>query len=103
MSELILILTTMPDDDRAEAAARALVDEQLAACVNLLAPMVSIYKWKGEVERQPERQLIIKTTRDRLSDLEARLGTLHPYELPELIVIAATGSDAYVKWVAGET
>jgi periplasmic divalent cation tolerance protein len=103
MSELILILTTMPDDARADAVARTLVEEQLAACVNVLAPMTSIYKWKGQVEREAERQLVIKTTRERAPEVEARLRTLHPYELPELIVIAANGSDAYARWVAGET
>jgi len=103
MSDLILILTTMPDDDRAEAVGRTLVEEQLAACVNIHRPMTSIYAWKGQVEREPERQLVIKTTPARLPDVEARLRTLHPYELPELIVIAATGSDAYAKWVAEET
>jgi periplasmic divalent cation tolerance protein len=100
MFDLILILTTLPDDDRAEAVARTLVEEQLAACVNVFSPMISIYKWQGQVEREPERQLVIKTTRERLADLEARLRTLHPYELPELIVITASGSDAYGKWVS---
>ena len=103
MSDLILILTTMPDDDRAEAVARTLVEEQLAACVNIHSPMTSIYTWKGQVEREAERQLVIKTTSARLPDVKARLRTLHPYELPELIVIAAIGSDAYAKWVAEET
>jgi periplasmic divalent cation tolerance protein len=103
MANLILILTTMPDDDRAEALARTLVDEQLAACVNVHGPMMSTYRWKGQVEREAERQLVIKTTRERLSDLEARLRALHPYELPEFVVIETNGSDAYVKWVAEET
>jgi periplasmic divalent cation tolerance protein len=103
MSDLILILTTLPDDERAEAIARTLVEEQLAACVNVLAAMTSVYKWNGQVEREPERQLVIKTTRERMPALEARLRTLHPYELPELIVISANGSDAYARWVADET
>ena len=103
MANLILILTTMPDDDRADAFARTLVEEQLAACVNVHAPMVSTYRWKGQVEREAERQLVIKTTRERLPDLEARLRTLHPYELPEFLVLAANGSDAYAKWVADGT
>jgi periplasmic divalent cation tolerance protein len=103
MTDLILVLTTMPDDDRAEAVARTLVEERLAACVNVHAPMVSTYRWKGQVERDAERQLVIKTTGDRLSDVEARLRALHPYELPELVVIAASGSDPYAAWVAGQT
>jgi periplasmic divalent cation tolerance protein len=103
MTNLILILTTMPDDDRADAVARTLVEEQLAACVNVHGPMISTYRWKGQVEREPERQLVIKTTAERVSDLEARLRALHPYELPEFMVIAASGSDAYAKWVNEET
>jgi len=103
MSDLILILTTMPDDDRADAVARTLVEEQLAACVNVHGPMMSTYRWKGQVEREPERQLMIKTTAERLPDLEARLRVLHPYDLPEFVVLAATGSDAYGKWVNEET
>jgi periplasmic divalent cation tolerance protein len=103
MTDLVLILTTMPDDDRADTVARTLVDEQLAACVNVHGPMVSTYRWKGRVEREAERQLVIKTTRDRLSDLEARLRALHPYELPEFVVIAANGSEAYVNWMAEAT
>jgi len=93
----------MPDDDRAEAVARTLVDEQLAACVNVHRPMMSTYRWQGQVEREIERQVVIKTTRERLSDLEARLRTLHPYELPEFVVIAASGSDAYLTWVSDQT
>src|SRR3989442_14640552 len=75
MSDLILILTTMPDDNRADALARALVEERLAACVNVHGPMTSTYRWKGSVECEAERQVVIKTTRARLNDLEARLRT----------------------------
>ena len=99
MDELILILTTMPDDARAEGLAAALVSEKLAACVNVHGPMMSIYRWKGAVEREAERQIVIKTTRARLPALEARLKALHPYELPELIVLGAEASAAYGRWV----
>jgi periplasmic divalent cation tolerance protein len=100
MIDVVLILTTVPDDERAEPLARAIVDERLAACVNLHAPMTSIYRWQGQVERSAERQLIIKTTRDRVPALDARLRQLHSYELPEFIVVsAAGGSDAYLAWV----
>jgi periplasmic divalent cation tolerance protein len=99
MDELILILTTMPDDARADELARALVDERLAACVNVHAPMTSTYRWKGEVEREAERQIVIKTSRARLGAIEARLRTAHPYELPEFVVIAADAGDAYRGWV----
>jgi len=99
MDELILILTTMPDDSRADELAEALVGEKLAACVNVHGPMVSTYRWKGAVERETERQIVIKTTRTRLPALEARLKTLHPYELPEWIVLGAEASAAYGQWV----
>jgi periplasmic divalent cation tolerance protein len=99
MRELILILTTMPDDQRADELALALVTEGLAACVNVHGPMASTYRWKGAVERDSERQIVIKTTRARVSTIEARLRALHPYELPEFVVIAAESSDAYGEWV----
>ena len=104
MAQFVLILTTMPDDERADALARTLVDERLAACVNVHAPMTSIYRWKGAVEREPERQLVIKTTRARMPELETRLRELHPYDLPELLVVAVDGgSAAYLEWVSEQT
>jgi periplasmic divalent cation tolerance protein len=103
MNDLILILTTMPDDDRAIGLARTLVEERLAACVNVHAPMTSTYRWQDALESAPERQVVIKTTRGRRTALEARLRALHPYELPELVVIDATGSEAYAKWVRDAT
>jgi len=99
MSDLILILTTMPDDERADELASALVQEKLAACVNVHAPMMSTYRWKGAIERDAERQIVIKTTPQRRAAVEARLRTLHPYELPELVVIDAASSEAYGRWV----
>jgi periplasmic divalent cation tolerance protein len=99
MDDLILILTTMPDDTRADELAATLVGERLAACVNVHAPMTSTYRWKGEVERETERQIVIKTTRARLPAIEARLHALHPYELPELVVIGAGASEDYRRWV----
>jgi len=103
MSQLILILTTMPDDDRAGSIARTLVEERLAACVNVHAPMTSTYRWKGAVQREAERQVVIKTTAGRRAALETRLRELHPYELPELVVLTADASAAYAAWVSGET
>ena len=104
MNDVVLVLSTAPaGDDTAERLARALIDERLAACVNVHAPIVSIYRWKGTVERDTERQLVIKTTRERVPALENRLRELHPYELPEFIVISTSGgSDKYLAWVAGE-
>src|SRR5438034_3594917 len=104
MPETVLVLTTVSDDERADALARALIDERLAACVNLHGPMTSFYRWKGAVERDIERQLVIKTTRERLPALEARLKALHSYELPEFLVLAIeAGSAEYLSWVREET
>ena len=101
--DLILILTTMPDDDRADALARTLVDERLAACVNIHGAMVSTYRWQGRTEVERERQVVIKTTRAGLAAVETRLRALHPYDLPEFVVIEASASDAYAGWVAENT
>ena len=101
MTDLIVILTTMPDDERADALARTLVDERLAACVNVQAPMSSTYRWKERVERETERPLVIKTTRARLPERRARLRALHPYELPEFVVLSAEAGEAYGRWVSG--
>jgi periplasmic divalent cation tolerance protein len=104
MSDLVVILTTMPADDRAVGLARTLVAERLAACVNVHPPMVSIYRWQTVLEEEPERQLVIKTTRDRVEQVRARLRDLHPYELPEWIVLPAVeGSAEYAGWVRAET
>jgi periplasmic divalent cation tolerance protein len=100
MTDLIVILTTMPDDERADALARTLVDERLAACVHVQAPISSTYRWKDVVERETERPLVIKTTRARLQDLETRLRALHPYELPEFVVLSAEAGEAYGRWVS---
>jgi len=100
MSNVVVVLSTVPDDQSAEQIARALVDEKLAACVNVLPPMLSIYRWKGGVERDTERQIVMKTTSERVAALEKRLAELHSYELPEFIVLhAGGGSEAYLEWV----
>ena len=99
-TKAVLVLTTIGADADGPALARTLVEEQLAACVNVLPVMTSVYRWKGDVERDREQQLVIKTAADRLDALEARLRQLHTYELPEFLVIAADGgSAAYLAWV----
>ena len=104
MTDIVIVLTTVADDERAEQLARRLVDEQLAACVALHPPMVSFYRWLGAIQRDTERQMMIKTTRARLAALEARLTQLHAYELPEFLVVAADGSsETYMKWIKAET
>jgi periplasmic divalent cation tolerance protein len=80
------------------------VEERLAACVNVHAPMVSVYRWEDQIERDRERQMVIKTTRDRLPELEARLKELHSYALPEFVVVAVDeGAAAYLEWTREST
>src|SRR5947209_2805749 len=99
-NDIVLILTTCPDDDRAAALARALVEERLAACVNVHGPMMSVHRWKGAVEREVERQVVIKTTRHLVTAVEARVRALHSYELPEFLVVSVDGgSEAYLNWI----
>jgi periplasmic divalent cation tolerance protein len=96
---IVVVLTTIGADADAAALAHALVEERLAACVNLIPGITSIYRWKDRVERDREQQMVIKTSSDRLQALEWRLRQLHPYELPEFIVLTVTGSEAYLAWV----
>jgi periplasmic divalent cation tolerance protein len=98
-SAVSIVLTTLGADADATAIARILIDERLAACVNILPLMTSIYRWQGKVEQDREQQMVIKTASDRVADLQARLRQLHPYELPEFLVLGATGSEAYLAWV----
>ncbi len=102
--DIVLVLTTVPNTEAGETIGRALVEERLAACVNVLAPMVSIYRWRGAVERDEERQVVIKTTRARAAEVQARVAALHSYELPECLILSvAGGSDTYLEWVKSET
>lgn len=104
MNTPALVLTTLPPETDADAFARALVGERLAACVSILPEMRSIYSWKGSLEDARERQVLIKTTRERVPALQARIGELHPYEVPEFIVLpVADGSDPYLRWLAEST
>lgn len=101
MSKVVMVLTTLDADADVERFARQLVEERLAACVSVLAPMVSVYRWHGVLEQARERQLLIKTTEERVAALQARFRSLHPYELPECLVIPTIGgSSAYLSWIA---
>ena len=98
--DLVLVVTTWPADRDPATLARPLVEEGLAACVNALPPMTSTYRWKGATQVDQEHQLIIKTTRARLAALHARLVAVHPYEVPEFLVIdVAAASTSYLAWV----
>ena len=99
----LLCLCACPDADTAGRIADALVDERLAACVQILPGATSVYRWQGKVERASETLLSIKTTRDRLDALSARW-SLHHYELPEVIAVEINGGlPAYLDWIARET
>lgn len=101
---VLLCLCTTPDLGSARMIADALVAERLAACVSLLPGVASVYRWEGRVEHADEVQLLVKTTRDCLPALQARIVALHPHELPEVIAVeAAGGLPAYLDWVAAET
>jgi periplasmic divalent cation tolerance protein len=102
--DYVMVLTTLPADADGAAFANALVTARLAACVNLLAPMESVYRWEGEIEQETERQLVIKTSRDRVAALWDRVRELHPYDVPEFLVLPIVdGNDAYLRWVADST
>jgi len=97
-------LVTAPDADTADRIARALVDERLAACVNLVPGVRSVYRWEGAVEEAEEVLLVVKSRRDRAAALAARVKALHPYEVPEVLSLsAAGGSEAYLDWVQRES
>jgi periplasmic divalent cation tolerance protein len=100
----VIVLTTIGKGDAAQALASVLVTERLAACVNVLAQMDSTYRWNGGVESACERQIVIKTTAERVPALRARLHELHPYDVPEFVVLSmAGGSDVYLRWVREST
>ena len=102
--DCVIVLTTLPAGADALALARTLVTERLAACVNLLPEMTSVYRWEGAVSQDPERQLVIKTTGARVGALQARIRELHPYDVAEFVVLPVIdGSDAYLGWVRDST
>lgn len=102
--DALLVLTTLPDAASARALAAALVEQRLAACVNILAPCRSVYRWNGKLEDAEEVPLLIKTTAAAYPALETALRARHPYELPEIVAVpVAQGLPGYLAWVAAET
>jgi periplasmic divalent cation tolerance protein len=100
-SSLLIVLTSLDDGTAAAALARTLVEERLAACVNVVPGVHSIYRWKGALETAHEHLLVIKTTADAWPRLAPRLRELHPYELPEIVALASHDADAaYARWIA---
>ena len=100
----MMLLWREPAGEAGEAIAQTLVEARLAACVNVSAPMTSVYRWDGRITSDVERQLVIKTTADRIPAIRERVAELHPYELPEFLVCAVTdGSARYLEWVRAES
>jgi periplasmic divalent cation tolerance protein len=104
MTGALIVFVTVPSRADGERIADALVGEQLAACVNVVGPIRSIYRWQGEVQREDEHLLLIKTTRARYAALEARVQALHPYDVPEIVAVPIErGSAAYLAWITDVT
>jgi periplasmic divalent cation tolerance protein len=103
-STIVIALSTAPDAATAERIARALVDEGLIACANLVPGITSVYRWEGQVHADPEVLLLIKTRRENVARLKERLPELHPYQVPELVVAPVEdGLAPYCRWVLDET
>src|SRR5688500_12512724 len=100
MSDVLLVLSTAPSADKAAALGRALVEERLAACANIVPGLRSIYRWEGAVQDDAEVLLLLKTTRDRFPALRDRLLALHPYQVAEVLALdVEAGASRYLDWV----
>lgn len=100
----LIVFTTLPDQESARTLARQLVEARLAACVNVMSPCLSIYRWQGRMNEDGEVPLIIKTSADNYDRLEAFVRDKHPYELPELVALDIThGLPGYLAWLSQET
>lgn len=102
--EFLVVLCTVPAPEVGTRLARGLVEQRLAACVNLLPPMKSFYEWEGALHEEPECQLVIKTCRARFAELRDWLKVHHPYDEPEILALpVADGSPSYLAWVSKQT
>ena len=102
--EFTVVLVTVPNRETGKLIAEALVSERLAACVNVVPGLLSIYSWQGNVERSDEELLVIKTRQSLVAALSRRVKELHPYSLPEVIALpVAGGSELYLQWLQAET
>src|SRR5271157_2997369 len=103
MTNACIVLTTISSKDGAEKLAQQLVERRVAACVNIVGPIRSVYRWKQKIEHEEEYLLLIKTTTEHAAQLQAVLEELHPYELPEYVELAVDGgSEEYLAWLTGE-
>jgi periplasmic divalent cation tolerance protein len=99
-----VVLTTVPDADLGAMVARKLIEDRLAACVNVIPGVCSFYRWEGRVQEDAEVLMVIKTSLERCDELAARINDLHPYDVPEVLVLPADGgSTPYLNWVETET
>ncbi|HEX6004008.1 MAG TPA: divalent-cation tolerance protein CutA [Burkholderiales bacterium] len=104
VAEAVIVLTNLPDRESAMKLARELVERRLAACVNVLGEISSVYRWQGRVATETEVPLLIKTRRSLYERVEALIAALHPYELPEVVAVPVVrGLAAYLEWVVAET
>jgi periplasmic divalent cation tolerance protein len=104
MSKAIVVLVTCGTEDEAVEIAHALVEERLAACVNLISPVRSIYRWEGKIWDEKEWMLIIKTQKKRFEELKKKVKSLHSYSVPEVIALPIVeGSASYLKWLEENT
>ena len=102
--DTLLVLSNLPDREIALEVANRLIERRVAACVNVLAPCTSVYRWQGKLEAASEIPILIKTTAARYPALEQALRELHPYELPEIVAVPIRGGlPGYLAWVAAET
>lgn len=104
MTDCILVLATAGSEAEAETIAKALVEERLAACVNIVSPLRSIYRWEGKIADDREWLLVIKTQAERFLDLETKIQALHSYQVPEVIALPIVqGAEGYLRWLRQET
>jgi periplasmic divalent cation tolerance protein len=102
MTDCVVVLVTTPDAETAARIARAVIEEKLAACGNVLPQIRSIYRWQGKVEDASEVLLVLKTGRRWFDELADRVRALHPYEVPEIVALPiVAGSDKYLDWIVG--
>ncbi|WDZ96353.1 divalent-cation tolerance protein CutA [Herbaspirillum sp. WKF16] len=104
LNQPLLVMTNVPEQALADSLARALVEQGLAACVNVLAPVASTYRWQGAIEHATEIPVLVKTTQARYLEVEQAILQAHPYDVPEIVALPlATGLPAYLAWMQQET
>ena len=104
MTDALLVFTTLPNADKAAEIARALVEERLAACANLLPAVRSIFRWEGKIRDENEVLVLLKTRAENVERLKARILELHPYEVPEVIAVPIeSGYQAWLDWMTAQT